>query len=87
MSKRGKDIKCFEDLPLDVQATINRISGSNEEKAKRTAIAINYQHLFPPDNTYKGFIDRLYSPEHIEHCRKVERWDKKAVADGRGGPL
>ena len=45
--KRGKDIKCFDDLPPDVQATINRVSESNEEKAKRTAAAIKYQHLFP----------------------------------------
>ena len=51
-NKRGKDIKCFEDLPPDVQATINRLSESNEEKAKRTAAAIKYQHLFP---------DRYYS--------------------------
>ena len=49
---RGLDIKCFEDLPPDVQATINRLSESNEEKAKRTAAAIKYQHLFP---------DRYYS--------------------------
>ena len=46
-AKRGKDIKSFEDLPPDVQATINRVSESNEEKAKRTAAAIKYQHLFP----------------------------------------
>ena len=45
--KRGLDIKCFADLPPDVQATINRISESNEEKQKRTAAAIKYQHLFP----------------------------------------
>lgn len=50
--KRGKDIKVFEDLPPDVQATINRLSESNEEKAKRTQVAIKYQHLFP---------DRYYS--------------------------
>jgi len=45
--KRGKDIKCFADLPPDVQATINRISESNEEKKKWTKIAIKHQHLFP----------------------------------------
>ena len=43
--RRGKDIKCFADLPLDVQQNINRISESNEEKQKRTAIVINYQHV------------------------------------------
>ena len=53
-AKRGKDIKCFEDLPPDVQATIKRMSSNNggvtwdiTEKAKRTAAAIKYQHLFP----------------------------------------
>ncbi len=45
--KRGKDIKCFADLPRDVQQTINEISDTPEEKANRTAIAINYQHIFP----------------------------------------
>ncbi len=55
--KRGKDIKYFGDLPMDVQATIDRLSvvdGKIDQtvKANRTAIAINYQHLFP---------DRFYS--------------------------
>ena len=51
--KRGKDIKCFEDLPADVQHTIDRISESEEEKRRRTAIAIRYQHTFP-DNVDKA---------------------------------
>ena len=47
--KRGLDIKCFEDLPLDVQATIVRMSTNDgkvdeAEKVKRTAAAIKYQH-------------------------------------------
>ena len=50
--KRGKDIKCFEDLPPDVQKTIDIMSmveGKIDQtiKANRTAIAINYQHTFP----------------------------------------
>ena len=50
--KRGKDIKVFEDLPADVQDTINRMSlvdGKIDQavKAKRTAAAIKYQHVFP----------------------------------------
>lgn len=45
--KRGLDIKCFEDLPPDVQQTIVQISQSPEEKRRRTGIAIRYQHLFP----------------------------------------
>lgn len=51
-TKRGHDIKCFEDLPPDVQQTIDRMSivdGKIDQtiKANRTAIAVNYQHLFP----------------------------------------
>jgi len=51
-TKRGKDIKCFEDLPPDVQETINMMSRRDGKidpivKANRTAIAVNYQHLFP----------------------------------------
>ena len=50
--KRGKDIKTFEDLPPDVQQTIDSLSMVDGKicqrvKANRTAIAINYQHLFP----------------------------------------
>lgn len=50
--KRGKDIKCFEDLPADVQETIHMLSTINGKidqtiKTNRTAIAIHYQHLFP----------------------------------------
>ena len=50
--KRGKDIKCFADLPLDVQLIIDKMSTTDgkldkDEKAKRTLAAINYQHLFP----------------------------------------
>lgn len=51
--KRGLDIKCFEDLPPDVQLGIKSMSMDEtgyvdeDEKAKRTAAAIRYQHLFP----------------------------------------
>ena len=50
--KRGKDIKTFNDLPPDVQKTIDSMSmveGKIDQtiKANRTAIAVNYQHLFP----------------------------------------
>ena len=50
--KRGKDIKCFEDLPLDVQETIDKMSLfdgkiDHVDKAKRTAAAIKYQRIFP----------------------------------------
>lgn len=50
--KRGKDIKCFEDLPLDVQQVIDKMSINKDGtvnqivKANRTVIAINYQHLW-----------------------------------------
>lgn len=47
MNKRGKDIKCFEDLPPDVQEVIHRLSTIDGQidqtiKANRTAIAVNY---------------------------------------------
>ena len=50
--KRGKDIKCFEDLPPDVQQSIDMMSmvdGKIDQtiKANRTAIAVHYQHTFP----------------------------------------
>ncbi len=56
--KRGKDIKCFADLPPDIRRTIERMStvedGAIDQsiKVNRTAIAVNYQHQFP---------DRYYS--------------------------
>jgi len=56
--KRGKDIKCFADLPPDVQETINAMSMDcdpvveAQNKAMRTVIALGYQHLYP---------DRYYS--------------------------
>ena len=52
--KRGKDIRRFEDLPPDVQQTIERISDSPEEKQGRTAIAISYQHTYPDRYETKG---------------------------------
>lgn len=45
--KRGTDIKCFADLPPDVQRIIETISRDDDDKARRTARAIRYQHLFP----------------------------------------
>jgi len=50
--KRGLDIQCFNDLPIDVQDTIVKMSTidgkvDNAEWNKRTAAAIRYQHLFP----------------------------------------
>jgi hypothetical protein len=53
----AKEVKCFEDLPWDVQQAIDIMSvveGKIDQtiKANRTAIAIHYQHLFP---------DRFYS--------------------------
>lgn len=73
--KRGKDIKCFADLPPDVQGTIERVSRINnseaeykDEKAKRTARAVHYQHLFP---------DRYYDRSPVT--------DEKAAVTGKPG--
>ena len=56
---RGKDIRCFEDLPRDVQRTIDKLSETSEEKVKRTAAAIHYQHLFP--NRYEPVSDEDFT--------------------------
>lgn len=45
--KRGKDIKCFNDLPEDVRLTILKMSRDKEDYEKRVVAAIRYQHLFP----------------------------------------
>lgn len=70
--KRGFDIKCFEDLPPDVQATIRRLSESNEEFQKRTGIAIAYQHLFPNRYHCEGLFDTNTIEEQEKVGRKVE---------------
>lgn len=70
-TKRGTDIKVFEDLPPDVQDSINRLAGSNEaEHKRRTAAAIKYQHIFPNsyDSVSDGEFTRLLAkacPGHI----------------------
>ena len=43
----------FDDLPLDVQQSIDRLSDSPEERQARTERAIRYQKLFP-GNQFKG---------------------------------
>ena len=53
--KRGKDIKCFRDLPVDVQATIVRLSADGQELSRRAGIAISYQHTFPDSYYSRGF--------------------------------
>ena len=51
--KRGKNIKCFADLSLDIKKTIVRLTtnpdGSIDHaaRANRIAIAIDYQHKHP----------------------------------------
>ena len=45
--KRGKDIKCFSDLPPAVQLAIDLSDIDSKEHARRVAGAIHYQHLFP----------------------------------------
>ncbi len=57
--KRGKDIKCFADLPDDVQITINSLSKDKADKTKRTAAAIRYQHLFPDRYDNRGMPAEL----------------------------
>ncbi len=63
-TKRGKDIKCFADLPPDVQQNIismSTINGKLDEtkKAKRTTSAITYQHLFPDRYEPQAGLDAM----------------------------
>jgi hypothetical protein len=61
-AKRGTDIKCFADLPPDVQETIMRVSvGSatktrEQEIAQRTKAAIKYQHVCPDRYDPRGQV-------------------------------
>ncbi|MCK5016944.1 MAG: hypothetical protein KAS32_07710 [Candidatus Peribacteraceae bacterium] len=83
-AKRGKDIKCFEDLPPDVQQTIRRVSVSNEEFQKRTQIAIKYQHLISSTGSYKGFMDTLYDPVRINRSSEEGGGLKKGLTPQGG---
>ena len=74
--KRGKDIKCFTDLPPDVQWTIVKMSTTEgrldlEDKAKRTTRAIHYQRLFP-DSWYSKSKETT-AQEKKPLCEKTRR--------------
>ena len=76
--KRGKDIKCFADLPPDVQQTIDRLStvdGKIDQtiKANRTAIAINYQHIFPNSYYSRGFSSVIPSSMHVRREGQLQQ--------------
>ena len=76
--KRGKDIKVFADLPPDVQASIRRVSESNEEFKRRTAIAIHYQHVtgrFEP-NSDQDFTRLMATCQCTEHQRVSKPGDE-----------
>lgn len=76
--KRGKDIKCFEDLPADIQEDIVLMSASKagndevmyqQERANRTERAIEYQRQFP-DRFYPGGREIAGPrPDDFELCR------------------
>ena len=57
-SKRGKDIKCFADLPPDVQGRINRMKTGSKFKEREAANEIAYQQFItsgkPGDDDYNG---------------------------------
>jgi len=76
--KRGTDIKCFEDLPADVQLDIATMAASKagndeaayqQERQDRTERAIHYQHIFP-DRFYPGGWEVAGPlPADFELCR------------------
>ncbi len=77
--KRGKDIKCFDDLPPDVQASIKSdsriIAGTRDlEYVKRTANAIRYQHLFPDGYHYATGRRTSYedTPQSVKEPELIE---------------
>ena len=57
---RFKANKGFKSLPVDVQHTIDRISDSPEEKARRTSIALAYQAKYP-NSVHKGIDYEAYA--------------------------
>ncbi len=56
--KRGKDIKCFTDLPVDVQDRINRMKTGVKYKEREIRNEIRYQQFItvgkPGDAGYNG---------------------------------
>lgn len=75
--KRGKDIKCFADLSYDVQQAVDRISTDAEDKAKRTARAIHYQHLYPNKYLNKSTVTNYTMTDfEREHYRPVDQLAK-----------
>ena len=76
--KRGTDIKCFEDLPADVQLDIVTMAASKagndevayqRERQDRTERAIHYQHTFP-DRFYAGGREVGEPLPALEHKRQ-----------------
>lgn len=73
--KRGTDIKTFEDLPPDVQHDIETMSSHaaqrgedyEEDKARRTARAIRYQHLFPDRYESTGLCPQMLQDSPGKH--------------------
>lgn len=93
--RRGKEIQCFADLPPDIQATIIRLTTNNDgtvdkqARTNRTAIAINYQHLFPDRYDSVGVgcelepvaqtganirVSKPGDADYVPLCKTTEKW-------------
>lgn len=64
--KRGKDIKCFADLPPDVQDRINRLRTGDGIKARETGNELAYQRFITGklgDADYNGVCTEAWRAE------------------------
>lgn len=95
-AKRGVDIKCFADLPPDVQADIERYSrvctvegvqySREQDRQARTARAIRYQHVFPQRYHQQGNSHVVQAPLPMGQYNRVSK-PGDGDYDGPQGPL
>ena len=73
--------KCFEDLPAHVQRSINRLSDSPEEKARRTSNAIAYQQRNPGRTQNTGLdIGEVGLPEGYKPASELKPGEYNRVS-------
>lgn len=66
-----KALPTFDDLPLDVQQSIDRLSSSPEDKASRMAIALDYQEKMGKHNGYSLHCGALGVKDEVPSCEDV----------------
>lgn len=86
--KSGLDVSCFEDLPEDVQQSIETTSKHADdyeaEKAKRTKAAIKYQRIFPDrhfNKTTTGkYMMTAYEQQHYKPANELHAHEFNPVS-------